>query len=298
MRNSRGFTLIEMLVVVLVIVILAAITLAIGAQVQSNSQISLTRAELAGLQAAAQWYAHKGGGVMPPDILTFMEGYQRMHAYQVGGIWRQHKNFLTSLPSSMVVTGMFPAPGGVMPSASNNTGGPWMTGVIELLDAWGNPIQYVPATDAQEVINNTDGFTYPPVAYATNPSDNTYPYPQAIQGPPGTSTYIPPPLVTSWMPNYPIYYGTYSDQSNIMEHGTSNNPPVMQSYLYGQGLGLVYVPVELYNPISLPLPSDVHAPCFFSFGPSYNVNEVNAFSGYSNSAAPSWHNYIYSSGSQ
>ena len=142
MRNSRGFTLIEMLVVVLIIIILIGIGLAVGEQVQASSELALTRSELKGLQGALEWYQHKTAGQTPTDMLAFLEGYQRLHAYQTTAkdangnyIWAQHKDFLTNLPATAVVTGTFPAPGG--------TGS--MTGVIEILDGLGHPIQYVPA---------------------------------------------------------------------------------------------------------------------------------------------------------
>ena len=80
MRNSRGFTLIEMLVVVLIIIILIGIGLAVGEQVQASSELALTKSELKGLQGALQWYEHKTAGQVPTDMLAFLEGYQRQRA--------------------------------------------------------------------------------------------------------------------------------------------------------------------------------------------------------------------------
>ncbi|MGC8625683.1 MAG: prepilin-type N-terminal cleavage/methylation domain-containing protein [Phycisphaerae bacterium] len=223
MRKPRGFTLIEMLVVILVIVILIGIGLAVGEQVKSSSEMALTKSELKGLQGALEWYEHKTAGQVPTDMLSFLEGYQRLHAYQITGTnnWAQHKNFLTNLPASAVVTGAFPAPG--------NTGA-MLTGVVEILDGLGNPIQYVPAADS--LVN---------AATAPDIKNYTYPYPQ-------------------------LAGGVYSSS------------PYGVSSIKGQ---LVYVPA-LTNadlpPVSseMPLPSQVHAPCFFSFGTNYNSTNPSA----------------------
>ena len=206
MRNSRGFTLIEMLVVILVIVILIGIGLAVGEQVQASSELALTKSELKGLQGALEWYEHKTAGQVPTDMLAFLEGYQRLHAYQITngpnkGNWAPHKNFLTNLPATAVVTGTFPAPGG--------TG--TIIGVIEILDGFGNPIQYVPTT-----VPPSTGVTY-------------YPYPQS------TGSY-----------NFTL---------------AANS--------------VVYVPPLTYGS-EIPSPSQVHAPCFFSFGTNYNSTDPSA----------------------
>ena len=237
MRNSRGFTLIEMLVVVLIIIILIGIGLAVGEQVQASSELALTKSELKGLQGALEWYQHKTAGQTPTDMLAFLEGYQRLHAYQTTAkdangnpIWAQHKNFLTNLPATAVVTGTFPAPGAA-------AGGQTMTGVIEILDGLGHPIQYVPA-----------------VLPANAPQNDMYPY----------------PLVT--------YVGTYS-------------APPYNATPNGQ---LVYCPTfttvtsTTADSAPMPLPSQVHAPCFFSFGTGYNTNNPSAmvYSSYTYSYNP------------
>jgi len=222
MRNSRGFTLIEMLVVVLIIIILIGIGLAVGEQVQASSELALTKSELKGLQGALEWYQHKTAGQTPTDMLAFLEGYQRLHAYKItggpnAGNWAQHKNFLTNLPATAVVTGTFPAPGAA-------AGGQTMTGVVEILDGLGHPIQYVPATDAQA---------------GKDVTANTYPFPVVAGG---------------------IY-------------------PLSITKINGQ---LVYSPTfttvtsATADTASMPLPSQVHAPCFFSFGTGYNTSNPSA----------------------
>ena len=238
MRNSRGFTLIEMLVVVLIIIILIGIGLAVGEQVEASSKIALTKSELKGLQGALQWYEHKTAGQVPTDMLAFLEGYQRLHAYPttVSGstVWLQHKNFLTNLPATAVVMGTFPGPGS---GTTQN-----MTGVIEILDGLGNPIQFVPATD----LTATTGFGYTPA---------TYPYPWEKAAPPVWSYANVTPTQT------PVYLFPLSTPSStpVVAPGTSGSP--------------------------LPLPSQVHAPCFFSFGTNYNS---------SNPAAMNYESYTYS----
>ena len=232
MRNSRGFTLIEMLVVVLIIIILIGIGLAVGEQVQASSELALTKSELKGLQGALQWYEHKTAGQVPTDMLAFLEGYQRLHAYQTATkdangnyIWAQHKDFLTNLPATAVVTGTFPAPGAAV-------GGPTMTGVIEILDGLGHPIQYVPATNT--------------IAYA-NIGANTYPYPVA------GATYSP--TITSINGNL-VYCPTFASP---VTSTTADTKP-------------------------MPLPSQVHSPCFFSFGTAYS----------SDPSAMTYESYTYS----
>ena len=219
MRNTRGFTLIEMLVVVLIIIILIGIGLAVGEQVQASSEMALTKSELKGLQGALEWYQHKTAGQTPTDMLAFLEGYQRLHAYKItagpnAGNWAQHKDFLTNLPATAVVTGTFPAPGG--------TGS--MTGVVEILDGLGRPIQYVPATDT---IAGTDVANY------------TYPYPVVAGG-----TYTP--TITSINGNL-----TYCPTFTTVTSTTADTA-------------------------SMPLPSQVHSPCFFSFGTGYNTSNPSA----------------------
>ena len=139
MRPKSGFTIIEMMVVLLLIAILAGIVMAVGSQVQQNSERSLTQTELRNLQAALQQYIHKTGQT-PTNMLSFLEGYQAMHAYPVTGTpgWQQHSNVMTDLPTTMVVAGELPPPTG--------TQGPtdYLPGVVEILDAYGYPIQYMP----------------------------------------------------------------------------------------------------------------------------------------------------------
>ena len=223
MRNSRGFTLIEMLVVVLIIIILIGIGLAVGEQVQASSELALTKSELKGLQGALEWYQHKTAGQVPTDMLAFLEGYQRLHAYKItagpnAGNWAQHKDFLTNLPATAVVTGTFPAPGAA-------AGGATMTGVIEILDGLGHPIQYVPEALPTAV-----------------PQDDMYPYPLVAQA----ATYGAAP-----------YSATPIGQLVFLP--SQFNPPPLAA-----------------GDTMVPLPGQVHSPCFFSFGTGYNTGNPSA----------------------
>ena len=155
MRRKNGFTIIEMMVVLLLIAILAGIVMAVGSQVQQNSERSLTQTELRNLQAALQQYIHKTGQT-PTNMLSFLEGYQAMHAYAIGTTtWGQHANVITDLPNSMVVAGELPPPtGSQSPSV-------YLPGVVEILDAYGYPIQYMPPS--------TSAAVYPPPSWSSSP---------------------------------------------------------------------------------------------------------------------------------
>jgi prepilin-type N-terminal cleavage/methylation domain-containing protein len=225
MRCAKAFTIIEMLVVILIIVILIAIVLAVGQQVRVSSQMALTRTELKNLQAALKWYQHKTG-ITPANMGDFLLGYQRMHAYQAGGIWRQHSDVLTKLPANLVVTGTFLAPGGTDK----------MTGIAEVLDAQGNPLQYVPPPisppppyhykgfypygfpNATPINCGSSNFTVPPQLWVTV---NTTP-PLGYTPPPG-SGYPPYPLQDSHTP----YFFSFGS-----EYGTSGLTPGDYIYSY------------------------------------------------------------------
>ncbi len=161
--HARGFTLIEMLVVILIIFILIGIALAVGMQVQASSQIKLTKMELTNLQSALNWYHHKTGQY-PVSMEQFLISYQYMHAYQIqGGAWRIHSNVISQLPAQNVVTTTATPP---------NNGSPDVNVVCEVLDGFGNPIQYFPPASptSQPVLwpQNAGGFTTPITATPVN----------------------------------------------------------------------------------------------------------------------------------
>ena len=187
-RGRNGFTLVEMLVVILVLVILISIVLAVGQQVRSSSQAALTRTELKNLQAALVWYQHKTGQT-PASMGAFLQGYQEMHAYQyqTGPKWQQRPDVLTQLPPTMVVSGTI---------ASGTMDG--MPCVAEILDAWGAPVQYVPPPGPRNhntfypndtTNSGSSGFNTPPSAWVyVGGSGNPPPGPYAL---PPQDSHVP-----------------------------------------------------------------------------------------------------------
>ncbi len=215
MRCAKAFTIIEMLVVILIIVILIAIVLAVGQQVRVSSQMALTRTELKNLQAALKWYQHKTG-ITPANMGDFLLGYQRMHAYQAGGIWRQHSDVLTKLPANLVVTGTFLAPG-----ETNK-----MTGIAEVLDAQGNPLQYVPPPSVPTSPPPTYSVFYPnPGSGHNNFTPLSMWVPVNTTPPPGwpSGTYPPYPSQDSHTP----YFFSFGS-----EYGASGLTPGDYIYSY------------------------------------------------------------------
>jgi type II secretion system protein G len=66
-RNSAGFTLIELMIVVAVIGILAAISIPLYGSVQQRARVSKVQADLRAIASAVSAYqAHTGN--LPPDI--------------------------------------------------------------------------------------------------------------------------------------------------------------------------------------------------------------------------------------
>lgn len=61
LREMRGFTLIELLAVVLVIILLAAVTLGVSGYVQKQMGITITKAQLAAIEAALESYKSDWG---------------------------------------------------------------------------------------------------------------------------------------------------------------------------------------------------------------------------------------------
>lgn len=131
--RRRGFSLIEMLTVLLVISILAGIALAVGTEVTQSSQRSLTGVELKNLQSALDTYRHKTG-LIPPTMSSFLTAYQALYAYQdSSNLWHERANVLTNLPANMVVSGTITMPlGGTM------------SAITQVNDAYGDAIEYIP----------------------------------------------------------------------------------------------------------------------------------------------------------
>ena len=133
-NRALGFSVIEMLVALAVIAILVGVALAVGREVLNSSRRELTRSELTALLGAEQSVVHKTAGMVPQSMYSFLVEYQQLHAYRdVNGVWREHSNMLTRLPSSMVKSSMVP-----MPNNGN------MLMITQVNDAWGNAIEFLP----------------------------------------------------------------------------------------------------------------------------------------------------------
>ncbi|MGC8551359.1 MAG: type II secretion system protein [Phycisphaerae bacterium] len=132
-ERRRGFSLIEMLVVILVITALISIVLIAGRSVLISTRISLTQTELRNLQASLDVLKHKTNQ-QPTDMPTFLTEYQWLYAYQdTNGNWHEHPNSLTNMPANLLSIGTI-----------NRPGGGSMQGIVAINDAFGNAIQFIP----------------------------------------------------------------------------------------------------------------------------------------------------------
>ncbi len=128
-NKYRGFTLLEMMVVLAVIGVLISIGIAVAAQVLQTSDRKLTMMELHDLNDALLLLEHRTGG-QPTSIVDFLTQYQRMYIYQdSNGVWRQRPNLLTELPQNLVVSGQISVPNGGT-----------MRGIMQVNDGYGHQL--------------------------------------------------------------------------------------------------------------------------------------------------------------
>ncbi len=74
-RKSEGFTLVELMVVVLIIGILVAIAIPVFNAAKSNAQTKSCWANQRLLEGSAQQYAAKNDGVMPATVVDLVPGF-------------------------------------------------------------------------------------------------------------------------------------------------------------------------------------------------------------------------------
>ncbi|NNM86141.1 MAG: prepilin-type N-terminal cleavage/methylation domain-containing protein [Phycisphaerales bacterium] len=228
--SQGGFTIIEMLVVILIIVVLIAIVLAVGEQVRVKARLAVTHTELRNLQAALLKLHHQTN-TYPVDMAHFLVAYQQMHAYGItgGATWQQHPNIITQLPATATVMGNIPAPGGTAT----------MIGVVEVLDGFGNPIQYMPPT--QPSVSNA----FYPVAGQSYTVDSTIIMPlTTTPAPPIPPVFVPsgitsggsPPSATSAepaaAPHAPYFYSFGVDGPAGAIANINNSPTAQYIYSY------------------------------------------------------------------
>ena len=217
--RQGGFTIIEMLVVILIIVVLIAIVLAVGEQVRVKARLAVTHTELRNLQAALLQLHHQTN-TYPVDMAHFLVAYQQMHAYGItgGATWQQHPNIITQLPATATVMGTFPAPGG--------TG--MMTGVVEVLDGFGNPIQYMPPTS----VNNSPAF-YPVTGDSYSVGSGTLTFTSTKDAQPA---YVPSGMANSTLPavapHAPYFYSFGVDGPAGAIANINNSPTAQYIYSY------------------------------------------------------------------
>ncbi|MGC8541528.1 MAG: prepilin-type N-terminal cleavage/methylation domain-containing protein [Phycisphaerae bacterium] len=215
--RQGGFTIIEMLVVILIIVVLIAIVLAVGEQVRVKARLAVTHTELRNLQAALLKLHHQTN-TYPPDMAHFLVAYQQMHAYEVAGgtTWQQHPNIITQLPATATVMGSIPPP--------NGTG--TLTGVVEVLDGFGNPIQYMPPSSVGAAF-------YPVTDQSYTVGSGTLTFTSTKDAQP---SYVPSGMAGSALPtaapHAPYFYSFGVDGPAGAIANISNSPTAQYIYSY------------------------------------------------------------------
>lgn len=135
--KSTGFSLAEMIVVLVVVGILISMGLAIGARIKQTAQIQLTRTELSVLASELVRLEHRTGTI-PPNMTTFLQEDQQLYLQPgANGGWMVGPCPINQLPPQVLVPGAMAGPNGST-----------VTYVAAVNDGFGTPIQMV-ASPAQ-----------------------------------------------------------------------------------------------------------------------------------------------------
>lgn len=73
-RNQKGFTLVELMVVLVIIAILVAIAIPIYNKTQDNAQTQACRANLRTISGAIAQYQAENAGTLPPNLDALVTG--------------------------------------------------------------------------------------------------------------------------------------------------------------------------------------------------------------------------------
>lgn|GEM_PF-3293006 len=130
--KARGFSIVEMVVVLIIVGILIGMGYAIGAKVRESSEVALTRTELSVLSSELVRLEHRTG-VVPPNMAAFLQEDQQMYL-QPGpkGGWIVGRCLINQLPLSVLVQGTMAGPGGSQ-----------VVYVAAIRDGFGTPIKMV-----------------------------------------------------------------------------------------------------------------------------------------------------------
>lgn len=91
--NSRGFTIVELMIVIVVIAILAAISIVAYTNIQSRAQISRTQSELRQLGQAIQLH-QADSGALPTSQQAIRQALEDNGALALGDRPTQHERFV------------------------------------------------------------------------------------------------------------------------------------------------------------------------------------------------------------
>ena len=133
-NNKKGFTLIELMIVVAIIGILAAIAIPKFADLINKSKEGATKGALSSVRGALQVYYGDNEGVFPTDTLDILtSGAKYINSIPQAKIPGRHTDSSTVLAYSSTT-----ASGGFLPATSVDTGGWAYFNNSGVSVSWGN----------------------------------------------------------------------------------------------------------------------------------------------------------------